>query len=104
MSQLPLDSVTNRVSESQVIDSLIESNNILQEEVGRLRNNNRVLRVVIKALRSANQNLREQQSIAVQNDEIFKSFCQGDFDVVVSQSGDGGLPEPAVSGETSRES
>lgn len=86
----------------QVIAALVESNEILGEENGRLRNNNRVLRTVVSALRDTVTKLRESVAIAQQNDEIFKSFCQGDFDAPVSTPAQGGLPvgqssvEPAV--------
>lgn len=76
----------------QVIAALIEANEILVEENGRLRNNNRVLRTVISALRDTVTKMRESVAIAQQNDEIFKSLCQGDFDAPVSEPTPGGLP------------
>ena len=59
----------------QVIASLIESNDNLRGELAQLRNNNRILRRVHSALRSANQALRNQVVIAQQNDELFKELC-----------------------------
>ena len=63
-----------------MVDSLIESNAILQEEVNRLRTSNKVLRTVHKALRSANESLRQQVELAKFNDDVFKRFCEGEFD------------------------
>jgi hypothetical protein len=60
----------------QIIASLIESNDNLRDELAQLRNNNRILRRVHSALRSANQALRNQVAIAQQNDELFKELCQ----------------------------
>lgn len=77
----------------QIIAALVESNDLLVEENGRLRNNNRVLRAVVTALRKTVNQLREGVAIAQQNDEIFKSFCQGDFDAPVSSPAEGGLPK-----------
>ena len=81
------------VDKDLVIQGLIESNEILQETADRYRNNNRVLRTVISALRKTNATMREQLEIAKQNDEIFKSFCQGEFDVQTSLVEHGGLPD-----------
>jgi hypothetical protein len=80
--------------EKQTIAALIESNDILQEEVSRLRNSNRILRTVHRALRAANESLRAQVELAEFNDNTFKSFCQGDFDVTVPNPSDDGLLEP----------
>jgi len=87
--------------ETFTLDSLIESNNILQDEVTKLRNSNRILRTVHRALRAANESLRRQVEQAQFNDETFKQFCAGEFDapeqfsgVVVAPEGDGALPEP----------
>lgn len=76
-----------------VIQGLIESNEILQEVSDRYRNNNRVLRTVVSSLRTSVTRMREQLEIAKKNDEIFKSYCQGDFDVPTSQVAEGGLPD-----------
>lgn len=81
------------VDKDLAIAGLIESNEILQADADRHRNNNRILRTVIRALRTANASLRSQVEIAKQNDEIFKSFCQGDFDVPTSPVAEGGLPD-----------
>jgi len=77
-----------------VISALVESNDSLQEENVRLRNNNRVLRTVVGALRDSVTKLKESVLIAQQNDEIFKSYCQGNFDAPVSSGGDAGLADP----------
>ena len=58
-----------------VIDALVESNEFLQEEVSRLRNNNRMLRTVISAQRKTATVLRDQVAIAAANDEAFKEMC-----------------------------
>ncbi len=69
----------------QVIASLIESNDNLRVELAQLRNNNRILRRVHSALRSANQSLRNQVAIAQQNDELFKELCtEGSYGKVAS--------------------
>lgn len=66
--------------ETFTIESLIESQNILQEEVTRLRNSNRILRTVHRALRAANESLRAQVELSQFNDDTFKRFCEGEFD------------------------
>ena len=76
-----------------VIASLIESNDNLREELAQLRNNNRILRRVHSALRSANTSLRSQMELAQQNDELFKQYCNGDFDAKVTSPAEGGLPD-----------
>jgi len=58
-----------------VIDALVEANEFLQEEVSRLRNNNRMLRTVISAQRKTATVLRDQVAIAAANDEAFKEMC-----------------------------
>lgn len=75
----------------EVNEALLESNSLLQEEVSRVRNNNRMLRAVISALRQTNTELRKSVEIAVANDDAFKAMCQGDvsYTSVVSGSGDG---------------
>jgi len=82
--------------ETFTIEALLESNNILQEEVSRLRNSNRILRTVHSALRAANESLRAQVELAKFNDETFKSFCQGEFDAPVTEYAEGGLPTASV--------
>lgn len=83
------------VDKDLVIQGLIESTDVLQETANRYRNNNRVLRTVIRALRESNKTLLEQIEIAKQNDEIFKSYCQGEFDVKTSPAVEAGLAETA---------
>ena len=85
----------------QVIASLIESNDNLRGELAQLRNNNRILRRVHSALRSANQALRNQLAIAQQNDELFKELCTSDYGAEVTRPEDGGLPEPGTQAEAS---
>jgi exonuclease VII large subunit len=76
-----------------VIASLIESNECLRGELLQTRNNNRILRRVHSALRSANEALRKQVDLAAQNDDLFKRFCQGEFDAKVTSTEEGGLLE-----------
>ena len=85
--------------ETFTIESLIEANEMLQEELTRLRNSNRILRTVHKALRAANESLRAQVELARFNDETFKSFCQGEFDAPVVSSEDGALPSAGTAVE-----
>lgn len=92
--------------ETFTIESLVESNNILQDEVTKLRNSNRILRTVHRALRNANDSLRRQVEQSSFNDDTFKRFCAGEFDapgqfdaVVTLPEGEGALPEPAVEAE-----
>lgn len=76
-----------------VIQSLIESNDMLQDEVGRLRNSNRILRTVHRALREQVRSLQRQMELAHFNDEVFKSFCNGEFDARLASTEEGGLPD-----------
>lgn len=76
-----------------VIASLLESIENLREEIQQVRHNNRILRRVHSALRSANQALRNKIVLAEENDQLFKQFCNGDFDAKVMSPEDGGLPE-----------
>ena len=85
----------------QVIASLIESNDNLRVELAQLRNNNRILRRVHSALRSANQALRNQVAIAQQNDELFKELCTSDYGAKVTSPDEGGLPETGTQAEAS---
>ena len=94
--------------ETFTIESLIESQNILQEEVTRLRNSNRILRTVHRALRAANESLRAQVEVSQFNDDTFKRFCAGEFDhpgqfdaVVEEANAEGGLPEAGAQAEPS---
>ena len=68
------------MSEEHTIESLLESNKTLQDEIAVLRNSNRILRTVHRALRAANESLRNQVELAKFNDDIFKRFCEGEFD------------------------
>jgi hypothetical protein len=77
-----------------VIASLLESVEILREEVTRVRTNNRILRRVHSALRSSVTSLQNQIELAKQNDELFKRFCSGEFDAKVTSSEDSGLLKP----------
>lgn len=86
--------------ETFTIESLIEANNILQEEVTRLRNSNRLLRDVNRAIRRSNTSLLKQVELAQANDDLFKQFCAGTFDApgqfdaaVVAPEEEGGLPK-----------
>jgi L-2-hydroxyglutarate oxidase LhgO len=78
--------------ETFTIESLVEANDILQEEVSRLRNSNRILRTVHSALRAANESLRAQIELAKFSDEAFKRFCAGEFDAPVTSTDNGVLP------------
>jgi hypothetical protein len=84
------------VDKDLVITSLLESVENLREEIQQVRINNRILRRVHSALRSANTALRNKVELAQQNDELFKQFCNGDFDAEVTRPEDGGLPEPGT--------
>jgi FtsZ-binding cell division protein ZapB len=88
------DSLAARV---QTLEAVIESNDILQDEVTRLRDTNGTLRVVIRTLRRTNESLRSQVEAAAENDDTFKRFCAGEFDAVVGPE-DGVLPESADGG------
>jgi len=86
--------------EPETINSLMESNQTLQDEVQLLRNSNRILRTVHRALRAANESLRRQVAQAMFNDETFKQFCAGEFDapnqfgaVFEVPTAEGALPE-----------
>ena len=88
------------VDKDFVISSLMESVEILRQEISVVRNNNRILRRVHSALRSANASLRAQVDQVAQNDELFKQFCNGDFDAKVTRPADGGLPEAGTQVES----
>jgi len=68
------------------VASLVEAIEGLQDEVTRLRNLNRIQRVI-------NSNLREQIKRANQNDENFKSFCTED---ITDVDDEGGLPSEGL--------
>ncbi len=82
------------------ISALTESNDMLQEEVTRLRESNAMLRKVHRVLRQTLNSLHEQVENAKFNDEVFKSFCEGEFDAYVVGAMEGGLPENADGGTT----
>ena len=83
------------MSEETLVDqALIEANEMLQEDNGRLRNNNRVLRTVIRQLRESLSALRAGIAVAQENDETFKRFCAGEFDVKSTNLDESGLLEP----------
>lgn len=83
-----------------IIASLMESVDCLREEIARVRTNNRILRRVHSALRSANASLKAQVVLAEQNDNLFKQFCGGEFDAKVPSLVDGGFPEAGSKVET----
>jgi FtsZ-binding cell division protein ZapB len=87
--------------ETFTIESLVESNNILQGEVTTLRNSNRILRTVHRALRAANESLRRQVEQAAFNDETFKQFCNGDFDTPDQFKGEPDEHQAEISSELS---
>lgn len=80
--------------ETLTLEAVVEANNLLQEELGRVRSNNRVLRTVVRALRTSLTTLREQVAAAAENDETFKRFCAGEFDVKGKNPDESGLLEP----------
>jgi hypothetical protein len=82
--------------ETFTLEAVVESNDILREENNRLRNNNRVLRQVVRALRSTVTTLRTQVELAKENDEVFKAFCNGEFDVKGTDPSEAGLVEPGT--------
>ena len=92
------------MSDGTLAAALQESNDILQDEVSRLRETNATLRVVIRTLRRTNESLREQVSNASENDDTFKRFCTGEFDAdfdietQVAPSVEGELPETVGGG------
>ena len=83
-----------------VVDALIESNDILQTEVTRLRETNATLRRVNSAVRRANDIMRTALASAAENDEMFKSYCAGELDAPVASLPEGGLPEGEDGGTT----
>jgi len=87
------------MEDTLVVSALKEGNDILQEEVTRLRETNSTLRVVNRTLRRTNESLRNQVAAAAENDETFKRYCNGKFDVEVVESATGVLPA-AVDGGT----
>lgn len=89
------------MNDGSFVEALKESNDILQEEVSRLREMNSTLRVVIRALRRTNESLRQQVSNAAENDDTFKRFCAGEFDEIetlVEQPEEGALLDLGIGG------
>jgi DNA-binding ferritin-like protein len=78
------------------LEAVVESNEILQEENSRLRNSNRVLRQVVRALRATVTTMRTQVELAKENDDVFKAFCNGEFDVKGTDPSESGLLEPGT--------
>ncbi len=76
-----------------LIAALEESVEGLRAELAQTKNNNRILRRVHSALRSANASLQARVDMAQQNDELFKKFCNGDFDAKVTRPVEAGLAE-----------
>lgn len=58
--------------DEQLVEALQESNDLLQEEVDRLRNRNRVLMTVKSQLR------RKIEDLSKEKDSLFLSMCQDD--------------------------
>lgn len=94
--------------ETFTIQGLLEANDILQEEVTRLRASNRLLRDVNRAIRRSNTSLQNQVALAKANDELFKQFCSGAFDApgqfgeaVAEPISEGGLPTEGGQAEQS---
>ena len=71
----------------------IACNDMLQEEVSRLRETNTMLRRVNHALRRTLDSLRNQVAAASENDDTFRRYCEGEFDAQVTEPGDAGLAE-----------
>lgn len=63
------------MSEENLAASLEEAIELMQEECTRLRNQNRILRVV-------NSGLRSKLTVAQNNDEEFKSMCAMEIESV----------------------
>ena len=62
------------------VQALEEAVELLQEENNRLRNNNRILRIV-------NSGLRSKLEIAKKNDEEFQSLCQSEVNRMENYGG-----------------
>ena len=72
------------MSDGTLAAALQESNDILQDEVSRLRETNATLRVVIRTLRRTNESLREQVSNASENDDTFKRFARASLTQILT--------------------
>lgn len=77
-----------------VVEALIESNDLLQAELTRLRSGHKVLRTVIRKLRDTLRVYQQLRETAQFNDEVFKALCNGEFEAPVVLTGEGGLPDP----------
>jgi hypothetical protein len=77
-----------------LIESLVEANETLQEEVTHLRDTNRLLRNVNGAQRRALESQRRQLELAAFNDNMFKEFCAVEIGATVASPDEGGLPKP----------
>ena len=82
--------------ETFTLEAALEANEILREDNNRLRNSNRVLRQVVRALRATITTLRTQVELAKENDDVFKAFCNGEFDVKGTDPSESGLLEPGT--------
>lgn len=95
------ETLEERLAEKDsIIASLVESVDCMREELARVRQNNRILRRVHSALRSANASLQASVAMAQENDNLFKQFCNGDFDAKVTSPSEGGLPEDGTQVES----
>ena len=81
------------MEEKSTIDALLESNDMLQGEITRLKESNSTLRRVNSVLRKSLDVLRNQVAAAAENDDTFRRFCDGEFDAPVIESEDAGLAE-----------
>jgi hypothetical protein len=77
--------------ETRLLEQALDSNSTLEDEIKRLRKTVTMLRGVNGALRRANDSLRRQAELAVQNDELFKQICDTGFGATVTEE-TGGLP------------
>ena len=64
----------------KLIESLLDANSTLNEELSRLRRSNQILRKVNQAIRSANESMRTQIESAQATDDVFRKWCEGEFD------------------------
>ena len=85
-----------------IVASLLEANEILGEQLNRMKVSQSTLRAVNSALRKSIMVMQSQLDIAHQNDEMFKKFCAGEFDAPnqfvaeVAEGVEGGLPKTAT--------
>lgn len=98
---LNLEELQGELNEKNlIIASLLEAVELMREEVARVRTNNRILRRVHSALRGSVASLKAQVEMAEANDNLFKQFCNGDFDAKVTRPVEGGLPEAGTQVES----